>query len=109
MWGDRARRTPYVADHSTPSTHPPSLHFPPLPPCFLLAYCQVFFHCDQLFRGMYAVYLERWLRVFPREALLVIKAEDMFRCAHCKGGGAACSLIAANARGGGHRLCFLPR
>ena len=76
-----------------PAPRPPHpLPLPPyLPPSLSSVFplpfdCQVFFHCDQLFRGMYAVYLERWLRFFPREALLVIKAEDMFRCTVGGGG-----------------------
>ncbi|GAX80445.1 hypothetical protein CEUSTIGMA_g7884.t1 [Chlamydomonas eustigma] len=40
---------------------------------------KVFFHCDQLLRGMHAVYLERWLQYFPRSSMLVVNAEDMFR------------------------------
>ncbi len=40
---------------------------------------KVYFHCDQLMRGMYSVWLERWLRVFPRDRLLVVIAEDMFK------------------------------
>ena len=43
-------------------------------------FTQVYFHCDQLMRGMHAVYLERWLRYFPRETMLIVKAEDLFRC-----------------------------
>ena len=46
---------------------------------FSYLFTQVYFHCDQLMRGMHAVYLERWLRYFPRESMLIIKAEDMFR------------------------------
>lgn len=33
----------------------------------------------QLFRGMYAVFLERWFQVFPKSSFLVIRAEDMFK------------------------------
>jgi len=39
---------------------------------------KVFFHCDQLFRGMYAVYLNIWFRYFPREQFLIINSQDYF-------------------------------
>jgi hypothetical protein len=31
----------------------------------------VFFHCDQLIRGMYSVFVEHWLASFRREDVLV--------------------------------------
>lgn len=37
----------------------------------------VFFHCDQLIRGMHDVFAETWLATFPRE-LLLVKAEEYF-------------------------------
>jgi hypothetical protein len=40
---------------------------------------KVYFHCDQLLRGMYTVYLERWLRFFPKSSFLLIKSEDFFQ------------------------------
>lgn len=39
---------------------------------------KVFFHCDQVLRGLYAVYLERWLSLFPSERILVLRSEDYF-------------------------------
>ena len=36
-------------------------------------------HYSYLERGRYAHYLEMWLNHFPRESLLVLKSEDMFR------------------------------
>lgn len=43
---------------------------PPFPSCAVL---QVYFHCDQLLRGMYSVWLEVWLRFFSDNELLLIK------------------------------------
>jgi len=40
---------------------------------------EVFFHCDQLIRGIYTVFIEYWLSFFGREALLVVKAEEYYR------------------------------
>ncbi|KAL6759406.1 P-loop containing nucleoside triphosphate hydrolase protein [Haematococcus lacustris] len=39
----------------------------------------VFYHCDQLFRGLYAPYLKIWLRWLPPSNVLVLKAEDYWR------------------------------
>mmetsp|Transcript_12594 Transcript_12594/g.39731 ORF Transcript_12594/g.39731 Transcript_12594/m.39731 type:complete len:529 (+) Transcript_12594:1190-2776(+) len=39
---------------------------------------KLFFHADQVCRGAYAIYLEDWLKAFPRENLLFIKAEEYF-------------------------------
>ena len=39
----------------------------------------IFFHCDQLMRGMYSVWLHVWFTFFPREAFLVLDAQDYFR------------------------------
>ncbi|KAG1658985.1 hypothetical protein FOA52_008687 [Chlamydomonas sp. UWO 241] len=39
---------------------------------------KVYFHCDQLLRGMYTVWMEGWLRAFPREVIHVVHAEDLF-------------------------------
>jgi hypothetical protein len=36
-------------------------------------------HCSYLARGRYAEQLERWLRLFPRERLLVLQFEDLGR------------------------------
>ncbi|GFH11325.1 sulfotransferase [Haematococcus lacustris] len=38
---------------------------------------KVYFHVDQLLRGMYSVYVETWLRFFP-DSLLLLKSEDFF-------------------------------
>jgi hypothetical protein len=38
----------------------------------------IFFHCDQLMRGMYSIWLHIWFSIFPRESFLVLKAEDYF-------------------------------
>lgn len=35
-------------------------------------------HFSYLSRGFYAVQIERWLKHFPRDAMLILKAEDMF-------------------------------
>lgn len=37
----------------------------------------VFFHCDQLLRGMYSIWLHLWLSFFPRESFLVVKSEEL--------------------------------
>jgi hypothetical protein len=34
---------------------------------------QIFFHADQIIRGMYSIFLEVWLRHFPRDSILAIK------------------------------------
>lgn len=39
---------------------------------------RTFFHCDQLFRGTYSVYLEQWNRLLGRDSILVLKSEDYF-------------------------------
>lgn len=39
---------------------------------------KVHYHCDQLFRGMYAVFLEIWFRFIPPRHWLVINSEDFF-------------------------------
>ncbi|HXK24519.1 MAG TPA: sulfotransferase domain-containing protein [Myxococcota bacterium] len=36
------------------------------------------FHFGYLRRGLYAEQLERWLALYPRESLLVLRAEDLF-------------------------------
>jgi N-acetylgalactosamine 4-sulfate 6-O-sulfotransferase len=38
----------------------------------------IFFHCDQLLRGMYSFWLHMWFSYFPRESFLVLKSEDFF-------------------------------
>ena len=43
-----------------------------------LAEERTFFHCDQLFRGTYSVYLERWIRALGRKGILVLKSEEYF-------------------------------
>ena len=35
-------------------------------------------HYSYVSRGLYAEQLERWLRLFPRDRLLVLKSEDLF-------------------------------
>ena len=37
----------------------------------------VFFHCDQLLRGLYAPYIADWLAAFPEGALLLVRTEDL--------------------------------
>lgn len=32
----------------------------------------------QLLRGVYSLYIEIWLRFFPRDALLLIRSESLF-------------------------------
>ena len=39
----------------------------------------MFFHCDQLVKGAYSVYLRRWLHAFPRRDVLVLRLEDYAR------------------------------
>ncbi|KAG2432485.1 hypothetical protein HXX76_008830 [Chlamydomonas incerta] len=39
---------------------------------------RVFFHADQLLRGVYSVYLDAWFKYFDRRQFLVIKSEDYF-------------------------------
>ncbi|GAX82546.1 hypothetical protein CEUSTIGMA_g9972.t1 [Chlamydomonas eustigma] len=43
---------------------------------------KLFFHADQIMRGMYEMYLEVWLRHFPRDHLLIIRSEEYFSNAH---------------------------
>lgn len=38
----------------------------------------IFFHCDQLMRGMYSIWLHIWFSIFPRESFLVLKSEEYF-------------------------------
>lgn len=38
----------------------------------------VFFHADALIKSMYAVFLETWFEVFPRESFLVLRGEDLW-------------------------------
>ena len=40
----------------------------------------VFFHCDQLIRGMYSPFVAEWLKAMPGQ-LLVLRAEDLFDAA----------------------------
>ncbi|PNW78886.1 hypothetical protein CHLRE_09g393321v5 [Chlamydomonas reinhardtii] len=39
---------------------------------------RVFFHADQILRGVYSVYLDSWFKYFDRRQFLVIKSEDYF-------------------------------
>src|SRR5690606_3458899 len=39
---------------------------------------KAYIHYSYLARGLYAVQLQRWYRLFPAEQILVIKAEDMY-------------------------------
>eukprot|EP00798_Chlamydomonas_sp_ICE-L_P006514 gene6512-3152_t len=39
---------------------------------------KVNFHVDQILQGMYSIYVERWLRFFPRSSILFIKADEYF-------------------------------
>lgn len=38
----------------------------------------VFYHADALIKSMYAVFLEQWFDVFPRELFLILRAEDVW-------------------------------
>uniref|UniRef100_A0A383WH12 Sulfotransferase n=1 Tax=Tetradesmus obliquus TaxID=3088 RepID=A0A383WH12_TETOB len=40
---------------------------------------KVFFHCDQVLRGMYWVFLQGWQRHFGPDQLLVLLSEDLFK------------------------------
>ncbi|KAG1659129.1 hypothetical protein FOA52_013798 [Chlamydomonas sp. UWO 241] len=39
---------------------------------------ELFFHADQVIRGMYAIFLEVWLRHLPHASIHVIRSEDYF-------------------------------
>jgi len=39
----------------------------------------VFYHADQLFKGMYSVFMEYWLGAFPKESFLVLQHEEYKR------------------------------
>ncbi|EFJ46167.1 hypothetical protein VOLCADRAFT_93309 [Volvox carteri f. nagariensis] len=39
---------------------------------------RLYFHADQLLRGVYSVWLEIWLKFFDRKDLLVLRSEDYF-------------------------------
>eukprot|EP00798_Chlamydomonas_sp_ICE-L_P014847 gene14847-20901_t len=39
---------------------------------------KVFFHADQILRGMYSIYAEVWLRHFPRNNIMFIQSEEYF-------------------------------
>ncbi|GLI70541.1 hypothetical protein VaNZ11_015457 [Volvox africanus] len=39
---------------------------------------RLYFHADQLLRGVYSVWLEIWLKFFDRKDLLVVRSEDFF-------------------------------
>ncbi|KAI8474367.1 MAG: P-loop containing nucleoside triphosphate hydrolase protein [Monoraphidium minutum] len=39
---------------------------------------QVFFHADQVLRGLYALYLEQWLALWPRGRVLLLLSEEWF-------------------------------
>jgi hypothetical protein len=41
-------------------------------------YEDVFYHADQLIKGMYSVFMDDWMEAFPREAILVLRAEDYY-------------------------------
>jgi hypothetical protein len=36
------------------------------------------FHCDQLMRGMYSIWLHVWFEFFPRRSFLTLRTEDYF-------------------------------
>lgn len=40
---------------------------------------KVYFHCDQILRGMYAPYLKVWFRYFPRSSFLILDSRRYFR------------------------------
>ena len=58
---------PHVTNIVTLSQNPS-----PPPPCYP----------PQLFRGMYARYLEVWLRYFPRSSFLILQSEECFKDWH---------------------------
>ena len=39
----------------------------------------VYYHCDQLVKGMYAAFLPEWQAALPREHLLIMRTEDQIR------------------------------
>ena len=39
---------------------------------------RLFFHADQIFRGMYVVFAEEWLAAFPEGQLMFVLSEDLF-------------------------------
>lgn len=39
---------------------------------------RVFFHADQVLRGLYVVFAEEWLDAFPEGQLLFVRSEDLF-------------------------------
>jgi hypothetical protein len=39
----------------------------------------VYYHCDQLAKGAYSVFLRRWLAAFPKADVLVLRLEDYAR------------------------------
>ena len=41
-------------------------------------YEAVFYHADTLIKSLYVVFLETWFEVFPRQAFLVIRGEDLW-------------------------------
>ena len=43
-----------------------------------LYYSREYMHCSYLYWGMYAIQLERWMTIFPREQILILKSEDLF-------------------------------
>ena len=41
-------------------------------------YEAVFYHADTLIKSLYVVFLESWFEVFPRQAFLVLRGEDLW-------------------------------
>ena len=39
---------------------------------------KVFYHCDQIFRGFYAMQLKQWFKFFPRSSFLIIESQEYF-------------------------------
>jgi hypothetical protein len=40
--------------------------------------CTHFFQNLQIIRGMHVIFMEKWLKVFPRSSMLALKSEDYF-------------------------------
>jgi len=39
---------------------------------------EVFYHCDQLIKGMYSVFVEEWITALTRDHVRIIRSEDYF-------------------------------
>lgn len=43
-----------------------------------IEYEDVFYHADQLIKGMYSIFMEDWITAFPLQNFVVIRAEDYY-------------------------------